>query len=266
MLSFLLLFCCSLVKGQVNLVGKPGLIYTPSARESPDGQLSFGYNYNPIRYSLRKRGKNPEQILFANLTFLKRFDINFLLLQSRATKTRPVREAIGDRQIDLRYLILKEKANWPSLAVMVSTPFTTDGAMLTHALVATKNFQLKTDWILEVSAGYGSPYYLYRDDSNLKNTSVLTNFAWQKKSEDSYKNMYLEGPFAGVGLHYRNVGGLMAEWDGQQMNIGAYGRIFKRWTVQAALLNFDQVSFGTSFAFSLLDPARRIKKQTHESQ
>ncbi|PWJ55977.1 exopolysaccharide biosynthesis protein YbjH [Dyadobacter jejuensis] len=265
-LSFLLLFCMGAVQAQVNLSGKPGLIFTPNAVAVEDGQFSFGYNYNPIRYGLRRRGTNPEQILFANVTFLKRFEVNVNFLQLRSTDTHQVREALGDRQLDLRYLILKEKPKRPSLALVLTTPFTIDGAMLTHALVATKNWTIQKDLKLEVSAGYGSPYYLWRDESNLKNSSILSNFAWQKKSEDRYKNHYLQGPFGGAILHYKSVGGLMAEFDSQHINMGAYVKLWDRWTIQGALLNFDQVSFGTSFALSLLKPSKRLKLQSHERE
>jgi hypothetical protein len=251
---------------QVNNSGKPGLIFTPSAVETEVGLFRFGYNYVPIDYSLRGRHKNPERVIYANITILPRLEVTASLLQKISTDTRKVREAIGDRQLDLRYLILKEKTSRPSLAVVVTTPFTIDGAMLTHALIATKNFKFTETLKLEMSLGYGSPYYLYRDEPNLTNSSILSNFKWQKKSEDKFKNHYLQGPFGGAVLHYRNIGGVMAEYDSQNINIGAYARLFKAWTIQAGLLNFDQVTVGTSVAVSLLKPSGRLKKQNDEKK
>lgn len=253
-------------KAQINLSGKPGLIYTPSAVESPDGQFRFGYNYNPIKYALRGRGRNPERIIYANVTILKRLEINVNLLQMIDSKYRNVKEALGDRQLDLRYLILKEKKNQPSLAVVITTPFTIDGAMLTHALVTTKNFELSPALRLETSIGYGSPYYLYRDVSNLNNSGMISGFVWQKKSEDRYKNHYLEGPFGGAVLHFKNVGGIMAEYDANNINVGIYAKFFKSWTVQAGLLNGDQITFGTSYALSLIKPSKRLKRQKDEDK
>lgn len=252
------------VLAQVNLSGKPGLIYTPNAVATEDGLLKIGYNYNPMKYSLRRAGRNPEQILFVSITVLKRLEVNVNFLQSRSTKDYKIKDGLGDRQLDLRYLILKEKAKRPSLALVLTTPFTIDGAMLTHALVATKNFQLASDFKLEVSAGYGSPYYLWRDESNLKNANILSNFAWQKKSEDRYHNHYLEGPFGGAILHYKKIGGVMAEFDSERINLGIYTTLFKTWTIQAAVLNFDRISFGTSYAFSLAKPSKRLQKQNNE--
>jgi hypothetical protein len=266
MLSFFLLFLATGAQAQVNLSGKPGLIFTPSAVETADGLFRFGYNYNPVKYALRRRGRNPERILYANITILKRLEINASLLQMISTDQYKVREAIGDRQLDIRYLILKEKAKRPSLALVLTTPFTIDGAMLTHALVATKNFQVQRDLKLEVSAGYGSPYYLYRDEGNLTNSNMLSNFKWQKKSEDRYKNHYLQGPFGGAVLHYKNLGGVMAEWDSKHLNVSAYARLFDCWTIQAGLLNGDQFTVGTSVAVNLLKPSRRLKKQSDETK
>ena len=266
MLSFFLLFLGFHSSAQVNLSGKPGLIFTPSAVETEDGLFRFGYNYNPIKYALRRRGRNPERVLYANVTILKRLEINASLLQMIDTDQNKVKEAIGDRQLDIRYLILKEKAKQPSLALVLTTPFTVDGAMLTHALVATKNFQIQKDFKLETSVGYGSPYYLYRDESNLTNSNMLSNFAWQKKSEDRYKNHYLQGPFGGAVLHYKNWGGVMAEWDSKHLNVGAYARLFKCWTIQAGWLNADQITVGTSVAVNLLKPSRRLKKQSDEKK
>jgi hypothetical protein len=265
-LSFLLLFNGFSSIAQVNNSGKPGLIFTPSALETEEGLFRFGYTYVPIDYALRARNRNPERVVYANVTILKRLEITASLLKVISTKERKVREAIGDRQLDLRYLILREKSNRPSLAVVLTTPFTIDGAMLTHALIATKNFRLSENLKLEGSVGYGSPYYLYRNEGNLTSSSILSNYKWQKKSKDRYKNHYLEGPFGGAALHYRSIGGVMAEYDSQNINIGAYAKLFKAWTIQAGLLNFDQVTVGTSVAVSLLKPSRRLKKQNDEKK
>jgi hypothetical protein len=257
-LSFLLLLTMHTEGfGQINISGKPGLMFTPSAVETQDGTFRFGYNYNPIQYSLRKRGKNPERIIYANITVLPRLDINVNILQSISTSKYKIKDGIGDRQLDLRYLVLKEKAYRPSMAIVLTTPFTIDGAMLTHALVATKNIALKKDINLQVNLGFGSPYYLWRDEANLKNSSILSNFKWQKKADDEFKNHYLLGAFGGVSISYKKWGGLMAEYDSKHFNAGAFVTLFKSWTIQAGLLNGDQITFGTSYSVSLLKPSKR---------
>ncbi|MFN3379728.1 MAG: YjbH domain-containing protein [Runella zeae] len=262
--TFLLLFGIMVwwylpTSAQVNLSGKSGLMYTPSAVMTDDGFFRIGYNYNPIRYGLRGRNENPERILFANVTILPRLEVGVTLLQMIDTPTSDVSEGIGDRGMDLRYQVLKETEKRPGLAVIMTVPFTIDGAMLTHVVVATKHFEIARDWKLEVSAGYGSPYFVYRQGSTTTNYSFLSNFVWQKKSTWRYRNHYLEGPFGGLSLSFRQKAGLMAEYDSQHLNVGAYATFFKKWTVQAGWLNGDQFMFGTSFGVNLLKLPRKVK-------
>ena len=259
-LPFLLLFFSVGAEAQTNISGKPGLIYIPSATLTEDGTLRMGANYNPVRYGFRRRGRNPERIIFANLTILPRLDVNVNLLQLISTNQYPVKEALGDRQLDLRYVLLKETAKRPSLAVVLSSPFTIDAALLTHVVVATKTFQLSPELKAIATLGLGSPYFVYRNESNLANSNIFSKFTWQKKSETRYANQYLEGPFGGLQLQYRNKVGLMVEYDTPFLNVGAYAHLFRHWTVQAGLLNGDQVTVGTSYAFELLKPSKRAKK------
>ncbi len=172
----------------------------------------------------------------------------------------PVRQGLGDRQLDLRYVVLKETAKRPSLAVIMSSPFTIDAALLTQVVVATKGFTLGRDLRATVTAGLGSPYFVYRDAGNLTSSSVLEGFKWQKKSEYRYNNHYLEGPFGGVQLDYKKKAGLMVEYDSKHLNVGAYALLFHRWNVQAGLINLDQITLGTSYRFSLLNPSKKVKK------
>ncbi|PRY03980.1 exopolysaccharide biosynthesis protein YbjH [Pontibacter ummariensis] len=261
MLLFLLLPGAISTYAQQNLSGKPGLIYTPTARETPDGSFTLGYTYNPVRYGLRRNGKNPEQILYANLTLIPRLSLGVELLQLLSTEEYPVKEALGDRQLDLSYLVLKEKAKRPSLALILSSPFTVDAAMVTYALVASKNVSLSEKIQAELSAGMGSPYYVFRDESVNKRLNFLANYKLQKKSEDRYQNNYLAGPFGGVRVSYQHKGGLLAEWDSQKINMGGYVTLFRKWTIQAAVLNFDQLSFGSSYTLSLQALPKQLRKQ-----
>ena len=163
--------------------------------------------------------------------------------------------------MDIRYLLFKEKKKLPSVAIIMTVPFTVDGAMLTHVIVATKQFQLNKTFTLETTAGLGSPYFIYRDKTTLDNSSFLTGFKWQKKSTWRFPNHYLEGPFGGVILHFRKKAGLMAEYDSQHLNIGGYVTFFKKWTLQAGLLNGDQVMFGTSLNTNLFKSPTFLKKK-----
>jgi hypothetical protein len=238
------------VLAQKNLSGKNGLIYIPTAVASKDGDFSFGYNYNPIEYALRGKNKYAEQILFANLDVLPRLQVSFLLLQQRKDGKRKTRDGIGDRQLDIRYQILKEGKYKPALALILSSPFTIDAALQTHVLVATKTLKL-TDFSISPTLGIGSPYYLYRPEKNLNNGDVFSSFTWQKKSEDRYKNNYLTGVFGGVKCSYQDKISLLAEWDGQKMNTGIAAKFFKKLETQVCVLNFDKLYVGASYTVNL---------------
>lgn len=265
LLPFLLLLIGVLpASAQINLSGKPGLIYIPSAEETADGTFRLGYNYNPLKYALRYPYKNPERVLFANVTLLKRLDVNLNFLQLVKVDGKKVRQGLGDRQLDLRYLLFKETKKRPSIALVMSSPFTIDAALLTHAVVATKKLELTHNFGLDLTAGYGSPWFVFRDVKNLENVSIFEGFKWQKKSDYIHNNGYLVGPFGGAAVHFRRKLGLMVEYDSKNINIGLYGLLFNRWTVQAGLLNADQVTVGTSYSFSLLKPSKRLAK-LHET-
>jgi hypothetical protein len=235
---------------QKNLSGKNGIIYIPTAVESQDGDFSFGYNYNPIEYALRGKNKYAEQILFANLDILPRLQVSFLLLQQRKDGKRIPRDGIGDRQLDIRYQILKEGKYKPALALILSSPFTIDAALQTHVLVATKTLKL-SDFAISPTLGVGSPYYLFRDEKNLNNGDIFSKFTWQKKSEDRFKNNYLTGVFGGIKCSYQDKINLMAEWDGQKMNTGIAAKFFKKLETQVCVLNFDKLYVGVSYTVNL---------------
>lgn len=258
LLPFLVILCVNMQsRAQMNISGKPGLMYVPSAAETKEGTFQFGVNYNPIDYGFRFNKKNSENIYFINLTLIPRLDINVNLLRINNEKIKG-QKGIGDRQIDIKYLILKEKKYQPSLAIIISAPFGIDNSLTTNALVATKSFKLSSNFQADITAGIGSPYYIQRADSEKDNYNIFSDLKFRKKRELAYP--YLSGAIGGVNFHYGQKGGLLFEWDSKHFNIGAYGKLFKKWTIQAGVLNFDQVTFGTSYALNLKTLPKRLKK------
>jgi Exopolysaccharide biosynthesis protein YbjH len=251
MVSLVLLLVWSECSSQRNLSGKPGYMNVPSAAEITDGLLCIGYNYNPIAYSLRNPAKRPEQILYANLVLLPNVDVTFSMLQMRENGKRVKQEALGDRQFDVRWRAIKEKKYRPAVALVMTNPFTIDAAMVTQAVVATKHFEIKKWLTAELTAGYGSNYYLFRDVLNSNNGNVFSKFTLQKKSVDRFKNSYLVGPLAGGKIAFKHIGGLMGEWDGLKWNGGGYVQLFKHLNLQAGMLKGDQWMFGASFQGNL---------------
>jgi hypothetical protein len=253
----LLALCMSFhLHAQTNISGKPGLIYIPSARLTEDGAFQFGYHFNPIRYGFRFNRRNSEGIYFANLTLLPRLEINVNLLRVNNELKRG-QKGIGDRQLDIKYLLLKETPRRPSVAIVLSAPFGIDNSLSTNAVMASKTLRLGTRLYADVTAGFGSPFYIQRDESEKSNYDIFENLEIIKKKKLAYR--YLSGPFGGFALRFENKVGLMAEWDSQHFNTGLYATLFKRWTVQAAILNFDQITFGTSYAVNTLTLPKRLR-------
>jgi len=247
-IAFLCLFAFTspFCDAQTSIFGKTGLIYIPTATRTGDGTFQFGYHYNPIRYGFRYKGQNSESISFVNLTLLPRLEVNINLLQYNGHKILD-QKGIGDRQLDIKYLILTETAKRPAIAAIISPPFGINSSVSADVLVATKTFKLAPRVFAEVTAGIGSPFFFQR--GNQVNNDIFANMKLGKKKDLSYQ--YLSGPIGGVNLRLDKQAGLMMEWDSQRFNMGVYGRLFKRWTVQAGLLNFDQITFGTSYALNL---------------
>jgi hypothetical protein len=253
---------CSLVgnlHAQNNLSGQLGLMNVPVATMSTDGTFRIGMNFNPIHYALRSHQLNPEHIYYIDLTILPRLSVNVNSLYQIATSTSVGEKALGDRQIDVKYLILKEGARKPAIAIIMSSPFTIDAAMLTEVIVATKHIDLTKDYQLEGTLGYGSPFFVWRNVSNLENYDILSGFKLSNKNDYRYKNGYLTGLFAGIKLSYQNKIGLMTEWDSNRMNAGVYATIAKRFTIQASLLKGDQVMFGGAYACPLFGTPKALK-------
>jgi Exopolysaccharide biosynthesis protein YbjH len=244
---------------QVNVSGKAGLLYIPSAEAGEDGTFSMGYTLNPQHYAFRFNKKNSESIFFANLVLLPRLEVNLNLLLPNGTIPYGGR-GIGDRQVDLKYVVLTEGKKRPSVAVILSAPFGIDNSLITNAIVATRHVALSKSVTAIITAGMGSPFSIYRASvKNDKNEDIFSGYSLRDKRKLPYH--YLSGPFGGVNIRVAETGGLLVEWDSQHLNVGGYVRLFKRWTLQAGLLNGDQLTAGTSYAVPLLrTPKRTVKK------
>ncbi len=251
---------------QVNVSGKSGLIYIPTAEVQEDRTFSAGYAYNPKNYAFRFSPeanplvvtRNSESIAFVNLVFLPRFELNINLLNPNGPIQFSAR-GIGDRQIDVKYVALTEKAKRPSVAIILSAPFGIDNSLITNAVVATKHLTITRSITAAVTAGIGSPYSIYRADvKNSQNSNILSGFMLTDKRDRAY--YYLAGPIGGVKVDFARKGGVMVEWDSQHLNVGAYALLFKHWTVQAGLLNGDQLTMGTSCAFNVRRLPKRLRK------
>ena len=257
---------------QVNISGKPGLINIPTARVLADGTFTIGYHYNPSHYDLRTDNPNASvsslvegqsnSIFYVHLVVLPRLELNINIF--RVNGYVPLKgRGIGDRQFDIKYAFLTERSRRPSVAAIVSAPFGIDNSLVTYALVATKNIPLSEVLSTEVTLGFGSPYYFDRSDNVGNDFNIFSNYKLHNKNERVAP--YLSGPFAGVVVRYKSRMGGMVEWDSQHVNVGAYATLFRRWTLQAGVINFDQLTVGTSYAVSLLELPEKLRLNRRKS-
>jgi len=241
---------------QVTITGKPGLIYTPTAFFNKDPTATIGYSYNPSSSSFRLNKRFAERILFVNIDLLPRLELNFFLLKPVGPGVPYGENGIGDRQLDVKYGVLTEKKNRPAVAVIVTVPFGIDYSLPTYTVVASKKVNFTDHLLAELNVGYESPYSFKRKGTTSQNQDIFSNLKFAPKSERPYR--YLSGVYGGVNLRFRKRLGVMAEWDTRQVNVGVYGTFFKHWTVQAGLVNGEQITVGTSYAFTLIKLPKRL--------
>ena len=164
-------------------------------------------------------------------------------------------KGIGDRQLDVKYMVHREKQHLPALAVIMTAPFGIDYANPTYTLVTTKQFRVGRHLQLQASAGYEAPFFVKRNVANLQNRDFLEGFTLQKKRDvKTYRT--LSGAYGGLQVNYRKRLGIMVEWDTQKINAGVYLIPLSGWTLQAGLLNGDQWTLGTSYAVSLFGKSK----------
>lgn len=188
--------------GQHNVIGKPGYILAPSAAETTGPlqlttswmppAMSFGDNTNTL-------GSDKGTMLYhAGVSLTRFFQVNLNITYgiSRA------RTGIGDRQIDARIQVLRERKYRPALVLILCPPGATTNYLAHNVAIATKRFSLfKQETVsenaipaagtLEVSVGYGSPYYL-------RGLSLIDKKSFTFYDKRELGNWYLVGGFAGI--------------------------------------------------------------------
>lgn len=231
---------------QVNIAGKKGLMLIPTAEASADGTFTFSALTVPPPYSFVRQNQLYGNVIYvAGLTVLPRLDIQFQFINLYPTNNAPrLPQGLGDRQLDFRYLLVKETKKRPSVAIAATFPFSKFAPTSSTTWVATKTWRADKDVQIQLSAGYGLPVYFFRDESNLNNYNFTTLMRVGKKNPETD---YLAGEFGGVKVSYRHKVGVMSEWDGQKVNVGAYAVVGQRLILQAALLAGKQLGWGVTY-------------------
>ena len=178
----------ALLYAQYNVLGKPGYILAPSASEIKES-LSLGITYMPENIVFRGERASPEgeHVYHAGVSLTDFFQVNLNITYA----IRQPRNGIGDRHIDFRIQLLKERKNFPALVLIAVPPGASTNFLAHNALIAGKQF---AGDLVEVSAGYGLPYNI----GGRAVTVASSPLEIYDKREKGY--WYLIGGFAGVAV------------------------------------------------------------------
>lgn len=221
--------------GQVNISGKRGLMFIPTAEAMPDGAFLLQAAYLPASQSFFARNIHSNTNYVASLQVLPRVGVQFFINRANAP-TSQFKQGLGDRQIDFSFLLIKETKTLPAVSLITTFPFAIFPPLSMGALVATKNVELGA-FHIQPTLGWDNPWVLYRDEDNLNNSRFFSEFTFKRKVKGERGGQFLFGPFGGLKVSYRHHAGLMAEWTGQQFHVGAYATVAKRLTLQGGRLS-----------------------------
>jgi len=248
----LFLFFTGNIQSQVNIMGKPGYMATPSADWFDGKQLGFTFSYVPNEYSLFENPAYDNTINFYNVraSFTSFMEVNLSIARRPQI---PDKIGVGDRQLDFRFRLLKEKKIWPALVLGWTPPGSISPVLAHDYLVATKHFNTSLGKF-SATLGYGSPYILLR-----KPKGKLLELQIKKK-EDFQGIKYLTGLYGAASYMPVNFGGIMIEYDTQTINAGIFVK-YKDWLyLQAYTFEGKKMAFTTSINFSLNFSPNTLRK------
>lgn len=225
-------------------MGKPGYINSPSADWVEDRPLGFSFGYLPSEYSIFTTG-HAVQFYNARLDVTSFMSIN-LSVAYRREQAEQNKLGIGDRHIDFRFRLLREKEYLPSIVLGWTPPGSVAPYLAHDYLVATKNFKTGLGKF-QVNAGYGSPWVFL---SNSHADSFL-DLHIEKKIDTRMKSDYLTGFFGGVSWQPLDFIGLMLEYDSNTVNGGLYIKPWEWMNLQAYTYEGKTWGISTSLNFVL---------------
>lgn len=249
----ILLLCTVLIwsqslKAQVNILGKPGHILTPSAYWQEEKHFGLNFAYVPAPYGINRfmgTVDHAENIYSARVAMT-----NFIELNLNITRIPALSDSIGigDRHLDIRIKLLEEKGMRPALSVILSAPFTVAPHLSHDVLVASKTFEMGAMGSIAVTAGYGLPFYFGRLTKK-RGPRIWDNLTVRRKSVSG--NNYLNGFFGAALWHPWDFLGVMVEHDSQNINLGTVIRVKDWLLLQAHSYQLKKVGFSVALQVPL---------------
>jgi Exopolysaccharide biosynthesis protein YbjH len=210
------------IPARPSLGGMTGLLNTPTAEVTADGEFHLGYDLIAKDASYEGRGVVDNRIYFLTMGFLPNLEASIRATVLPGQSQIPeVRTSTIDRMGSARYRILPEK-KWPALAIGMDD---VRGTRRYHSfyLVATKGFEVSSR-LLSASFSGGRGFRTFRAGRYL-----------------------LDGTFGGADIILGNRAFFIVEYDSEKWNGGIRLCPFPQLTAQLAFLDFDTPSGGVAW-------------------
>lgn len=229
---------------QVNFLGKPGYMTTPTAGWEEERQLGLSFSYLPWEYSIFRPVSKANDSFFYSVRagFVSFMDVN-LSIAYRPDLSDEV--GIGDRQLDFRFHLFKEGVIRPSVVVGWTPPGSVSPVLAHDYLVLSKNIHFLGNF--QVTAGYGSPFILQRDKSI---DGFFQSFLLKKKNEFG-RSDYLQGIFGSIAYNPVDFAGLMVEYNTNTYNAGIFISIADQYYLQVYSLEGKSWALNIAAQFRL---------------
>ncbi len=247
------LFCGILIwsqglYAQVNILGKPGHVMTPSAYWKEEKHFGMSFAYIPSPYAINAFMGTLDHS--ENIYSFRAALTDFLEVNLNITRIPALADSIGigDRHLDIRLKLLKEKELLPALSVIISPPGSVAPHISHDVLVASKSFEMGSLGNLALTAGYGLPFYFGRVSKN-SGSGIWDRLSVARKSETG--NNYLNGFFGAALWHPWDFLGLMAEHDSRNINVGAVVKLNDWLLLQAHSYELKQLGFSIALQVPL---------------
>lgn len=213
-------------------MGVTGLLNIPTADMQADGTFMVGANYLPEQM-LPASWNYDSGNYFLNMTFLPCLEIGYRCTLKKL-KTGKWNQ---DRSVSLRLRPLKEGKYWPSVVVGSNDALTTGHLNMFSEVTGNRYF----------SSVYGVATKHLRPGGH----DLAFSIGWDIPFR---KNTPREGVFGGMSYSpaFFRLLSLMAEYDGNAVNMGGSIRFFNHFTVHLFCYNLEAVSCGIRYELALL--------------
>lgn len=251
-----------LSKGQNTQNGLHGMIAVPIAQAPVYSGIQLGiqtnsrnFKFYPSKFISTAKNNfgvwrspaNNEIIYFVSLNFIPRTNLILGVLRD-IDKADTLFQGIGDRSLQISYLVLEESKFKPAIQISLVDPFFSVNAyQVTNHLIASKHILKSKNFKMITTLGIGTKKRL-----TLKRNSNQIKLELVNNRTSEYNFNYLVGLFGGVHLQYSKFLKASLEYDSHKVNFGIETSIFnKQLDLELNLLALKYPCFGIAYSTKL---------------